>query len=64
MNGTVITKLSYLLILSFSDCDKALFQNTIQLREKLLDIKDALIREKKVAAKLRKEYNVLFEKVL
>lgn len=44
------------------DCDKALFQNTIQLREKLLDIKDALIREKKVAAKLRKEYNVLFEK--
>ncbi|XP_021254569.1 cilia- and flagella-associated protein 44 isoform X3 [Numida meleagris] len=44
------------------NCDKALFQNTIQLREKRLDIKEALIREKKVAAKLRKEYNVLFEK--
>ncbi|NXJ06359.1 CFA44 protein, partial [Odontophorus gujanensis] len=44
------------------NCDKALFQNTIQLREKRLDIKEALIKEKKVAAKLRKEYNVLFEK--
>ncbi|XP_031468919.1 cilia- and flagella-associated protein 44 isoform X1 [Phasianus colchicus] len=44
------------------NCDKALFQNTIQLREKRLDIKEALIREKKVAAKLRKEYDVLFEK--
>ncbi|XP_065598131.1 cilia- and flagella-associated protein 44 [Cyrtonyx montezumae] len=44
------------------NCDKALFQNTIQLREKRLDIKEALVREKKVAAKLRKEYNVLFEK--
>ncbi|OXB83351.1 UNVERIFIED_CONTAM: hypothetical protein H355_001788 [Colinus virginianus] len=44
------------------NCDKALFQNTIQLREKRLDIKEALIREKKVAAKLRKEYNVLFGK--
>uniref|UniRef100_A0A8C3L0B6 Cilia- and flagella-associated protein 44 n=1 Tax=Chrysolophus pictus TaxID=9089 RepID=A0A8C3L0B6_CHRPC len=44
------------------NCDKALFQNTIQLREKRLDIKEALMREKKVAAKLRKEYDVLFEK--
>ncbi|XP_072192974.1 cilia- and flagella-associated protein 44 [Excalfactoria chinensis] len=44
------------------NCDKALFQNTIQLREKRLDIREALMREKKVAAKLRKEYNVLFEK--
>uniref|UniRef100_A0A803Y6J2 Cilia- and flagella-associated protein 44 n=1 Tax=Meleagris gallopavo TaxID=9103 RepID=A0A803Y6J2_MELGA len=44
------------------NCDKALFQNTIQLREKRLDIKEALIREKKIAAKLRKEYDVLFEK--
>ncbi|XP_042665377.1 cilia- and flagella-associated protein 44 isoform X2 [Centrocercus urophasianus] len=44
------------------NCDKALFQNTIQLREKWLDIKEALIREKKVAAKLRKEYDVLVKK--
>uniref|UniRef100_A0A8C2YF38 Cilia- and flagella-associated protein 44 n=1 Tax=Coturnix japonica TaxID=93934 RepID=A0A8C2YF38_COTJA len=44
------------------NCDKALFQNTIQLREKRLDIEEALIREKKVAAKLRREYDVLFEK--
>lgn len=64
LNCRVIRKLSYLLILSFSDCDKALFQNTIQLREKWLDIKEALIREKKVASKLRKEYDVLVKKVL
>lgn len=56
-------KLSYPLTLSFSDCDKALFQNTIQLREKRVDIQEALTKEKRVAANLRKEYNVLVKKV-
>ncbi|NXK55611.1 CFA44 protein, partial [Chauna torquata] len=44
------------------NCDKALFQNTIQLREKRLDIKEALTKEKKVAANLGKECNVLVKK--
>ncbi|NXC47886.1 CFA44 protein, partial [Penelope pileata] len=43
------------------NCDKALFQNTIQLREKWLDIQEALAKEKKVAANLRKEYNAIFK---
>ncbi|NWZ32929.1 CFA44 protein, partial [Asarcornis scutulata] len=41
------------------NCDKALFQNTIQLREKWLDIEESLTKEKRVAANLRKKYNVL-----
>lgn len=56
-------KLSYPLTLFFSDCDKALFQNTIQLREKWLDIEESLTKEKRVAANLRKKYNVLVQKV-
>ncbi|XP_035170780.1 cilia- and flagella-associated protein 44 isoform X1 [Oxyura jamaicensis] len=44
------------------NCDKALFQNTIQLREKWLDIEEALSKEKRVAVNLRKEYNVLVKK--
>ncbi|XP_054019877.1 cilia- and flagella-associated protein 44 [Dryobates pubescens] len=44
------------------NCDEALFRNTIQLRQKLLDIKEALAEEKKVAANLRKKYNALAEK--
>uniref|UniRef100_A0A8B9S2J3 Cilia- and flagella-associated protein 44 n=1 Tax=Apteryx owenii TaxID=8824 RepID=A0A8B9S2J3_APTOW len=46
------------------DCDEALFQNTIQLREKRLDIEDALTEQKKVADNLRKEYDALVKKVL
>ncbi|NWJ10005.1 CFA44 protein, partial [Crypturellus undulatus] len=44
------------------NCDEALFQNTIQLREKRLDLEEALIEEKKVADNLRKEYDALAKK--
>ncbi|NXI56381.1 CFA44 protein, partial [Chloroceryle aenea] len=44
------------------NCSEALFQNTIQLREKRLDIEKALTEEKKVAANLRKKYNALARK--
>lgn len=57
-------KLSYSLTLSFSDCNEALFRNTIQLRQKRLDIEKALTEEKKAAANLRKKYNALAKKVL
>ncbi|XP_025949781.2 cilia- and flagella-associated protein 44 isoform X7 [Dromaius novaehollandiae] len=43
-------------------CDEALFQNTVQLREKRLDIEDALTEQKKVADNLRKEYDALAKK--
>ncbi|NXF48965.1 CFA44 protein, partial [Oceanites oceanicus] len=45
------------------NCDEALFRNTIQLRQKRLDIEKALTEEKKVAANLRKKYNALAKKV-
>nr|XP_025949781.1 cilia- and flagella-associated protein 44 isoform X3 [Dromaius novaehollandiae] len=44
------------------NCDEALFQNTVQLREKRLDIEDALTEQKKVADNLRKEYDALAKK--
>ncbi|NXT46065.1 CFA44 protein, partial [Pluvianellus socialis] len=44
------------------NCNEALFQNTIQLRQKRLDIEKALTEEKKVAANLRKKYNALAKK--
>uniref|UniRef100_A0A672TLJ5 Cilia- and flagella-associated protein 44 n=1 Tax=Strigops habroptila TaxID=2489341 RepID=A0A672TLJ5_STRHB len=44
------------------DCNEALFQNTIQLRQKWLEIEEALAKEKKVAANLRKKYNALAQK--
>ncbi|NXW56323.1 CFA44 protein, partial [Eurystomus gularis] len=43
-------------------CSEALFQNTIQLRQKRLDVEKALTEEKKVAANLRKKYNALAKK--
>ncbi|NXG41253.1 CFA44 protein, partial [Psilopogon haemacephalus] len=43
-------------------CNEALFRNTIQLQQKLVDIKKALAEEKKVAANLRKKYNALDKK--
>ncbi|NXF94494.1 CFA44 protein, partial [Eubucco bourcierii] len=43
-------------------CNEALFRNTIQLQQKLVDIKKALAEEKKVAANLRKKYNALAKK--
>ncbi|NXJ61541.1 CFA44 protein, partial [Rostratula benghalensis] len=45
-----------------NNCDEALFQNTIQLQQKRLDIEKALAEEKKVAADLRKKYNALVKK--
>ncbi|NXF61180.1 CFA44 protein, partial [Ciccaba nigrolineata] len=44
------------------NCNEVLFQNTIQLRQKRLDIEKALTEEKKVAANLRKKYNALAKK--
>ncbi|KFP99822.1 hypothetical protein N329_03247, partial [Haliaeetus albicilla] len=44
------------------NCNEALFQNTIQLRQKRLDIEKALTEEKKAAANLRKKYNALAKK--
>lgn len=45
------------------DCDPALFENTIQLREKRLDIEEVLVEEKKIADNLRKENDSLAKKV-
>jgi len=56
-------KLIYSLTVSFSDCNEALFQNTIQLRQTRLDIEKALTDEKKAAANLGKKYNALAKKV-
>ncbi|NXJ93731.1 CFA44 protein, partial [Corythaixoides concolor] len=44
------------------NCSEALFQNTIQLRQKRLDIEKALTEEMKIAAKLRKKYDALAKK--
>ncbi|KAK6486478.1 cilia- and flagella-associated protein 44-like [Huso huso] len=44
-------------------CDPALFENTIQLREKRLDIEEVLVEEKKIADNLRKENDSLAKKV-
>ncbi|NXN47529.1 CFA44 protein, partial [Rhinoptilus africanus] len=44
------------------NCNEALFQNTIQLRQKRLDIEKALTEEKKFAANLRKKCNALSKK--
>ncbi|XP_065532760.1 cilia- and flagella-associated protein 44 isoform X1 [Lathamus discolor] len=44
------------------NCNESLFQNTIQLRQKWLEIEEALAKEKKVAANLRKKYNALARK--
>ncbi|XP_009328783.1 PREDICTED: WD repeat-containing protein 52 [Pygoscelis adeliae] len=44
------------------NCNEALFRNTMQLRQKRLDIEKALTEEKKVAANLRKKYNALTKK--
>lgn len=46
-----------------SDCDESLFENTLQLREKRLDIEEALVEEKKAIENARKEYEALTKKV-
>lgn len=63
-SNRAIAKLSCSLTLSFSDCNEALFRNTLKLRRKRLHIEKALTEEKKVAADLRKKYNAFAKKVL
>nr|DBA34597.1 TPA: hypothetical protein GDO54_002143 [Pyxicephalus adspersus] len=45
------------------NCDPQLFDNTLQLREKRLDIEEALAEEKKLVDNLKKEYDALAKKV-
>ncbi|XP_030059762.1 cilia- and flagella-associated protein 44 [Microcaecilia unicolor] len=45
------------------NCDPVLFDNTLQLREKRLDIEEALAEEKKVADYYKKEYDGLLRKI-
>ncbi|XP_072821342.1 cilia- and flagella-associated protein 44 isoform X1 [Vicugna pacos] len=44
-------------------CDMGLFELAIQLREKRLDIEEALVEEKKIIDNLKKEYDTLSKKV-
>uniref|UniRef100_A0A8C6F6C3 Cilia- and flagella-associated protein 44 n=1 Tax=Monodon monoceros TaxID=40151 RepID=A0A8C6F6C3_MONMO len=46
-----------------TNCDKGLFELALQLREKRLDIEEALVEEKKMIDNLRKEYDTLSKKV-
>ncbi|XP_053161847.1 cilia- and flagella-associated protein 44 isoform X2 [Hemicordylus capensis] len=45
------------------NCDETLFENTLQLREKRLDIEEALAEEKKTIENVKKEYETLAKKV-
>ncbi|XP_048348373.1 cilia- and flagella-associated protein 44 [Sphaerodactylus townsendi] len=45
------------------NCDEALFENTLQLREKRLDLEEALVEEKKVIENVKKDYEALAKKV-
>ena len=47
----------------FSDCDMGLFELALQLREKRLDIEEALVEEKKMIDNLKKEHDTLSKKV-
>lgn len=47
----------------FSDCDVGLFELALRLREKRLDIEEALVEEKKIIDNLKKEYDALSKKV-
>ncbi|XP_032154947.1 cilia- and flagella-associated protein 44 isoform X4 [Sapajus apella] len=46
-----------------SNCDVTLFELALQLREKRLDIEEALVEEKKIVDNLKKEYETLSKKV-
>lgn len=53
-----------LLTLTLSlDCDVSLFELALQLREKRLDIEEALVEEKKIVDNLKKEYDTISKKV-
>ncbi|XP_075448975.1 cilia- and flagella-associated protein 44 isoform X2 [Ascaphus truei] len=45
------------------NCDPALFDNILQLRERRLDIEEALTEEKKIVDNLKKEYDGVAKKV-
>ncbi|KAG8136767.1 hypothetical protein E2320_005324 [Naja naja] len=45
------------------NCDESLFENTLQLREKRLDIEEALAEERKAIENCKKEYEALTKKV-
>nr|XP_006000125.2 PREDICTED: cilia- and flagella-associated protein 44 [Latimeria chalumnae] len=46
-----------------ADCDPELFENTLRLREKRLDLEDAVAEEKKVVDNLKKESESLGKKI-
>ncbi|XP_037691493.1 cilia- and flagella-associated protein 44 isoform X2 [Choloepus didactylus] len=46
-----------------TNCDPALFELALQLREKRLDIEESLVEEKKIIDNLKKEYDILSKKV-
>ncbi|XP_036913273.1 cilia- and flagella-associated protein 44 [Sturnira hondurensis] len=46
-----------------TNCDVNLFELALQLREKRLDIEEALVEEKKIIDNLKKEYDTLSKKV-
>ncbi|XP_012883971.1 PREDICTED: cilia- and flagella-associated protein 44 [Dipodomys ordii] len=46
-----------------SNCNPNLFELALQLREKRLDIEEALVEEKKIVDNLKKEYDTLSKKV-
>ncbi|KAM5180821.1 cilia- and flagella-associated protein 44 [Mantella aurantiaca] len=46
-----------------NNCDPQLFDDTLQLREKRLDIEEALAEEKKLVDNLKKEYEALAKKM-
>lgn len=45
------------------DCNSELFENTVQLRERRLDLEELLVEERKTADNLRKECDSLVKKV-
>ncbi|XP_036602238.1 cilia- and flagella-associated protein 44 [Trichosurus vulpecula] len=49
--------------LGLANCDPALYEMTLQLREKRLDIEETLSDEKKLLENLRKEYDAMGKKV-
>lgn len=52
------------LCLCVSGCDPVLFENTLQLRERRLDLEELLAEEKKSAEALKKECDTLVKKVI
>ncbi|CAH6792361.1 cilia- and flagella-associated protein 44 [Phodopus roborovskii] len=46
-----------------NNCDASLFELALQLREKRLDIEEALVEEKKIVDNLKKEYDTFSKKV-